>query len=55
MELIDEAKSARAYRDEVETLRVQSAKAEKLENEVIKYRQKIEDVEYLKKRVLVST
>ena len=32
----------------------QSAKAEQLENEVTKYRQKAEDAEYLKKRVQVT-
>ena len=52
--LLDDAKAARAYRDELEALRVQSAKAEKLENEVVRYRQKAEDADYLKKRVMVS-
>ena len=32
---------------------LKSAKAERLENEVLKYRQKAEDAEYLKKRVTV--
>ncbi len=43
----------RVYRDEVESLRVQSVKVEKLEAEVIKYRQKAEDTDYLKKRITV--
>ena len=54
MELIEDAKSVRAYRDELETLKVQSAKVERLEADITKYRQKAEDVEYLKKRVVVS-
>ncbi len=53
-ELAEDAKSVRVYRDEVEALRVQSAKVEKLEIEVIKYRQKAEDTDYLKKRISVS-
>ena len=53
-ELAEDAKSARLYRDEIETLKVQSAKVEKLEADVVKYRQKAEDTEYLKKRIAVS-
>ena len=53
-ELAEDAKSARMYRDEIETLKVQSAKVEKLESDVVKYRQKAEDTEYLKKRIAVS-
>lgn len=51
--LAEDAKSVRVYRDEVESLRVQSVKVEKLEAEVIKYRQKAEDTDYLKKRITV--
>jgi chromosome segregation ATPase len=51
-ELIDDAKMARAYRDELETLKVESSKIEKLEADVNKYRQKSEDAEYLKKRIV---
>ena len=54
-ELAEDAKSVRVYRDEVEALRVQSAKVEKLEAEVNKYRQKAEDTDYLKKRIAVSS
>ena len=53
-ELAEDAKLARVYRDEIETLKVQSAKVEKLEADVVKYRQKAEDTEYLKKRIAVS-
>ena len=53
-ELAEDAKAARAYRDEIEMLKVQSAKAERLETDVIKYRQKAEDAEYLKKKIAVS-
>ena len=52
--LAEDAKSVRIYRDEVEALRVQSAKVEKLEADVVKYRQKAEDTDYLKKRISVS-
>ncbi|CAI8055853.1 Girdin [Geodia barretti] len=50
-EMAAEAKAARMYRDEIETLKVQSAKVEKLEADVKKYRQKAEDTEYLRKRI----
>lgn len=53
-ELAEDAKLARVYRDEIETLKVQSAKVEKLEADVVKYRQKAEDAEYLRKRIAVS-
>ena len=53
-ELAEDAKLARVYRDEIETLKVQSAKVEKLEADVVKYRQKAEDTEYLRKRITVS-
>jgi hypothetical protein len=50
-EMAAEAKAARMYRDEIETLKVQSAKVDKLEADVKKYRQKAEDTEYLRKRI----
>lgn len=53
-ELAEDAKLARVYRDEIETLKVQSARVEKLESDIVKYRQKAEDTEYLKKRIAVS-
>lgn len=53
-ELAEDAKAARAYRDEIEVLKVQSGKVDKLEAEVTKYRQKVEDTEYLKKKIAVS-
>ena len=53
-ELAEDAKAACAYRDEIEMLKVQSAKVGKLEADVMKYRQKAEDTEYLKKKIAVS-
>lgn len=53
-DLSEDAKNVRVYRDEVETLRIQSGKVEKLEIELVKYRQKAEDTDYLKKRISVS-
>jgi len=50
-ELAESARSALVYRDEIETLKVQSSRVEKLEADVMKYRQKAEDTEYLKKRI----
>ncbi len=53
-ELAEEAKTARAYRDELEMLKVQESKVDKLEADLIKYKQKAEDTEYLKKKIQVG-
>ena len=53
-ELTEEAKTARTYRDEIEMLKVQGGKVEKLEADVIKYKQKVEDTEYLRKKIKVG-
>lgn len=50
-DLVEEARSARVYKDEAEALKLQAVKVEKLEADVMKYRQKAEDTEYLKKRI----
>ncbi|XP_065919238.1 girdin-like isoform X2 [Dysidea avara] len=49
--LMEEARCARSYRDEVEALRVRATRCDRLENDVLKYKQKIEDMEYLKKKI----
>lgn len=51
---MEEARCARSYRDEVEALRVRATRCDKLENDVLRYKQKIEDMEYLKKKIAVS-
>jgi len=51
---MEEARCARSYRDEVEALRVRATRCDKLENDVLRYKQKIEDMEYLKKKIAVG-
>ena len=51
---MEEARCARSYRDEVEALRVRATRCDKLENDLVRYKQKVEDMEYLKKKITVS-
>ena len=51
---MEEARCARSYRDEVEALRVRATRCDKLENDLVRYKQKVEDMEYLKKKIAVS-
>eukprot|EP00057_Strongylocentrotus_purpuratus_P030818 XP_782798.3 PREDICTED: girdin isoform X2 [Strongylocentrotus purpuratus] len=51
LELTQDARSARAYRDELDVWKEKASKAEKYENEIAKYREKLNELEYLKKRV----
>lgn len=48
--LYDDAQSARIYRDEIDALRSKAEKLDKYEADIAKYRDKLEDMEYLKNR-----
>ncbi|XP_014252089.1 girdin [Cimex lectularius] len=50
-ELKTEARVGKAYRDEADALREKAERAERLETEVCKYREKLSDLEYYKSRV----
>ena len=39
---MEEAQCARSYRDEVEALRVRATRCDKLENDLVRYKQKVE-------------
>ena len=54
LDLTQDARAARAYRDELDVWKEKASKAEKYENEITKYREKLNELEYLKKRVEVS-
>ena len=49
--LYEDAQSARIYRDEIDALRSKAEKLDKYEADIAKYRDKLEDMEYLKNRV----
>ncbi|XP_048457132.1 girdin isoform X2 [Rhincodon typus] len=50
LQLLSDARSARAYRDELDSLREKAIKVEKLESEVIRYKDRLHDVEFYKAR-----
>ncbi|XP_036402198.1 girdin-like isoform X3 [Megalops cyprinoides] len=51
MQLLADARSARAYRDELDALREKAIRVDKLEVEVGRYKEKLHDIEFYKARV----
>lgn len=51
--LLAEARSARTYRDELDALRERAIRADKLESEVGRYREKLHNMEFYKAKVEV--
>ncbi|XP_023683885.2 girdin isoform X9 [Paramormyrops kingsleyae] len=51
MQLLTEARSARAYRDELDALREKAIRVDKLESEVGRYKERLHDIEFYKARV----
>jgi chromosome segregation ATPase len=51
LELIQEARSAKAYRDEIDVLNERVRKVDRLENEVQRYRDKMNELDFYKSRV----
>ncbi|XP_014347237.1 girdin isoform X2 [Latimeria chalumnae] len=51
MQLLADARSARAYRDELDALRDKAIRVDKLESEVIRYKERLHDVDFYKARV----
>ncbi|XP_033125963.1 girdin-like [Anneissia japonica] len=49
--LMQDARSARIYRDELDALKEQASKVDKYENEISKYRERLNEMEYVKRRV----
>ncbi|KAL0276065.1 UNVERIFIED_CONTAM: hypothetical protein PYX00_003727 [Menopon gallinae] len=50
-DVVQEARSAKVYRDELDAMREKAEKAEKLEAEVQRYKDKLSDIEFYKTRV----
>ncbi|XP_054635893.1 girdin-like isoform X1 [Dunckerocampus dactyliophorus] len=51
LQLLKDARAARAYRDELDALREQAMKADKLESEVGRYREQLHKIEFYKAKV----
>ncbi|XP_060773132.1 LOW QUALITY PROTEIN: girdin-like [Neoarius graeffei] len=51
LQLLSDARSARAYRDELDALREKAIRVDKLESEVGRYKEKLHDIEFYKARV----
>nr|XP_020457268.1 girdin isoform X3 [Monopterus albus] len=50
-QLLSDARSARAYRDELDVLREKAIRVDKLESELIRYKERLHDIEFYKARV----
>lgn len=53
MQLLAEARSVRAYRDEVDALRERAGKVDRLETELARFKEKLHDVQFYKARMEV--
>ncbi|KAM9294375.1 protein Daple [Gastrophryne carolinensis] len=49
--LAAESRTARAYRDELDSLKEKASKVERLESELVRYKEKLHDVEFYKARM----
>ncbi|KAG1685229.1 Girdin [Nymphon striatum] len=54
LELVQEARAAKAYRDEIDVLKERASKVDKLENEILRYKDRMNELEFYKSRVDVS-
>lgn len=54
MQLLAEARSVRAYRDEVDSLRERAGKVDRLETELARCKEKLNDVHFYKTRIEVT-
>ncbi|XP_025753184.1 girdin isoform X2 [Oreochromis niloticus] len=50
-QLLSDARSARAYRDELDSLREKAIRVDKLESELSRYKERLHDIEFYKARV----
>ncbi|XP_072292508.1 girdin isoform X3 [Eucyclogobius newberryi] len=50
-QLMSDARSARAYRDELDALREKALRVEKLESELCRYKERLHDIDFYKARV----
>lgn len=55
MQLLAEARSVRVYRDEVDALRERAGKVDRLETELARCKEKLNDVHFYKTRIEVTT
>lgn len=55
LQLQCDARSLRAYRDQLDVLREKAIKVDKLESEVTRYKEKLHDIEFYRTRVEVRS
>lgn len=55
MQLLTEARSVRVYRDEVDSLKERAGKVDRLETELARCKEKLNDVHFYKTRIEVTT
>lgn len=55
MQLLAEARSVRAYRDEGDALRERAGKVDRLETELARCKEKLNDIHFYKTRIEVTT
>lgn len=55
MQLLTEARSVRVYRDEVDSLKERAGKVDRLETELARCKEKLNDVHFYKMRIEVTT
>lgn len=53
--MLCDARSLRAYRDELDALREKAVRVDKLESEVTRYKEKLHDIEFYRTRVEVRS
>lgn len=53
LQVLCDVRSLRAYRDELDALREKAVRADRLESEVTRYKEKLQDVEFYRTRVEV--
>lgn len=53
-QLLSDARSARAYRDELDALREKAIRVDKLESDLCRYKERLHDIEFFKARVEVK-
>lgn len=53
--MVSDARSARAYRDELDALREKAIRVDKLESELSRYKERLHDIEFYKARVEVHS
>ena len=55
LELTQDARAVRTYRDEIDILKEKAARVDRVEAEVVKFKEKLNELDFFKARVEVGT